>query len=272
MGMNVHVSKPFDADAYCRQAVERRNRLMRPQNAVKQVPVLATVQTVKRAVGRPLWRRTPIQFDAHVGLWQWHTATEKASRHTNYIKERCFELGADHKLIMGKSTVRSITGQRQLLMYEMKVKFGLSYPAIGRMFNRDHSTVICAVRRISAILGEVFPSYQSAEMRLMRNPELKARVRRSYEVERQSLTLMAQLFSLPRNVIADFAKIENWSRPNPNRVVGKPRIETKICMADVQRDFERGLSCNRIGIRHGISDRSVRRLADRNGWERSEKA
>ena len=43
--------------------------------------------------------------------------------------------------ILGKSRVKNIKTARNMAMYVIKTVLGLSLPAIGRMMNRDYSTV-----------------------------------------------------------------------------------------------------------------------------------
>lgn len=39
---------------------------------------------------------------------------------------------------------------RQIAMYLTKQAFGFSYPRVGRMFNRDHTSILLACRKINA--------------------------------------------------------------------------------------------------------------------------
>lgn len=50
-----------------------------------------------------------------------------------------------------KSTSRVFARQRQILCYILRTYRGDSYPAIARILNVDHTTVIHAVRRISSL-------------------------------------------------------------------------------------------------------------------------
>jgi chromosomal replication initiator protein len=57
--------------------------------------------------------------------------------------------------IMGKSRRRPLVTARQVAMYVMREVTDLSYPAIAREFGgRDHTTVIHAVEKISALMQE----------------------------------------------------------------------------------------------------------------------
>ena len=57
--------------------------------------------------------------------------------------------------IMGKSRQRPLVTARQIAMYVFRDLTDLSYPAIAREFGgRDHTTVIHAVEKIKALMGE----------------------------------------------------------------------------------------------------------------------
>jgi chromosomal replication initiator protein len=57
--------------------------------------------------------------------------------------------------LTGKSRRRPLVTARQIAMYVMRELTDLSYPAIARVFGgRDHTTVIHAVEKISAQMGE----------------------------------------------------------------------------------------------------------------------
>ena len=57
--------------------------------------------------------------------------------------------------IKGKSRQRPLVTARQVAMYVFRELTDLSYPAIAREFGgRDHTTVIHAVEKIKALMGE----------------------------------------------------------------------------------------------------------------------
>lgn len=50
--------------------------------------------------------------------------------------------------ILGRGRTRAVADARAQAMAEVRHRLHLSYPEIGRVFDRDHTTVIQAVRRI----------------------------------------------------------------------------------------------------------------------------
>lgn len=60
---------------------------------------------------------------------------------------RYFNISVDDML--GKSRAKPFVQPRQLAMYLIRNHSGLSYPEIGRIFKRDHTTVLSACQRIT---------------------------------------------------------------------------------------------------------------------------
>lgn len=122
-----------------------RQRLMNPPIAkrVTQVPEVEPLQIV-------FGYRCKNPKDAHVRAWQWHVAQEgcKVQKH---IRQRARELGVSVEDINAHRHFRRFVEARQIIMYELRETFGLSYPEIGRRIGgRDNTTVIHAHRKIAA--------------------------------------------------------------------------------------------------------------------------
>jgi chromosomal replication initiation ATPase DnaA len=62
------------------------------------------------------------------------------------LKGYCDQLGWSFKDVVGKRRTKDITKQRHYLMWILRMS-GFSFPIIGKAFNRDHSTVISAVKK-----------------------------------------------------------------------------------------------------------------------------
>ena len=52
--------------------------------------------------------------------------------------------------IMGRSRYKSVARARMVVMFELR-GLGFSYPEVGRLVGRDHTTVMAAVRRCRAL-------------------------------------------------------------------------------------------------------------------------
>ena len=56
--------------------------------------------------------------------------------------------GFDHADLIRPDRTQPLASWRQVAMYLVREHTDLSYPAIGRVFNRDHSTVVYAVSMV----------------------------------------------------------------------------------------------------------------------------
>ena len=56
--------------------------------------------------------------------------------------------------LLGKSRKADLVLVRHWVAYTLKEKFNLSYPAVGKILNRDHTTIIHAHNRIKSLIRE----------------------------------------------------------------------------------------------------------------------
>lgn len=56
--------------------------------------------------------------------------------------------GLSPELILSKDRTAPYAWARHCAMYLIHAHWGYSYPFVGRLFGRDHTTVIAAVRRV----------------------------------------------------------------------------------------------------------------------------
>lgn len=59
--------------------------------------------------------------------------------------------GQSREQIMGQGRGADISRARQTAMFVCRVRLGLSYPELGRLFGRDHSTIIHAIKKIEKL-------------------------------------------------------------------------------------------------------------------------
>lgn len=62
-------------------------------------------------------------------------------------KEICDQHGADFDEVCGDRRFQPLVLIRQEIFYRIRVELGMSYPEIGKRFNRDHTTIMHGVRR-----------------------------------------------------------------------------------------------------------------------------
>jgi hypothetical protein len=133
-----------------------RRKLRFASAAQQEKPKVAEEVKLARYKARqaPLWDFEAIYFDQHVIDFRrhlWMEVERQANPPRAFLRDRCEELGISYDVIISKTRTRKVSDVRQLLMWEVHSKFGLSYPAIGRMFGgRDHTTAIYSVSKIEA--------------------------------------------------------------------------------------------------------------------------
>ncbi len=126
-------------------------RCFNPVVPPKPEPVVieAAARFVTKKV--PVWLVKDIHFDAHLVEWR----DRAGNRPLAYLKDRCRELDVLYRDMIGPDRRRPTVKVRQQLIWELHRKFGMSFPALGRLFgNRDHTTCLYAVRKIQAQRGE----------------------------------------------------------------------------------------------------------------------
>ncbi len=74
------------------------------------------------------------------------TKDEKIKSATKRVELLCQERGFDSYWVRSKSRRRPLPRQRRELIFHLRAE-GFSYPVIGRVFNRDHSSIIAAERK-----------------------------------------------------------------------------------------------------------------------------
>lgn len=70
--------------------------------------------------------------------------TESVQNIIGIVAARC---GVDFCDVMSRSRSKSASRCRALAMLVVRERYGFSYPELGRIFDRDHTSAIPAVRR-----------------------------------------------------------------------------------------------------------------------------
>lgn len=69
----------------------------------------------------------------------------RSERHARYLAEAAFNHGVKPADILGRSHKRKFVRARQEMMCRYRAA-GYTLPQIGALFDRHHTTVLCAVR------------------------------------------------------------------------------------------------------------------------------
>lgn len=90
-------------------------------------------------------------------------------KHANQIIDNvCDFYGLTHAQIKGKCRVRGYIKGRFISMYLLRKRTGLTLKEIGRMFHRDHTSIIHACQTIDEVLSLRYENdYQDEIKRLM---------------------------------------------------------------------------------------------------------
>lgn len=91
-------------------------------------------------------------------------------KHANrIINEICEFYGLTHAQIKGKCRLRSYVKARFISMYLLRRRTGLTLKEIGRMFHRDHTSIIHAIKTIDEVLSLKFENdYKDEIERLLK--------------------------------------------------------------------------------------------------------
>ncbi|QND42978.1 hypothetical protein HB770_20965 [Rhizobium leguminosarum bv. viciae] len=116
----------------------------------KAAPVEVITPIVKIIYARrPAWKLQEVNFDLHVLQYRARLRNIASNPHVVYVQDRCRDFGVTYEAIMVPCRQREFVRPRQIIMWELRHKFQLSYPRIGRMFGGlDHTTCIHAIRRV----------------------------------------------------------------------------------------------------------------------------
>lgn len=107
-----------------------------------------------------------------------------ASRRTSPLRLRAWlelvarQLGTTHDELVGRVRTRHVVEARQVAMYILRRETGMSFPEIGNLFGRDHSTVVHAAQGVEERMRNrpVFRRY--VEAAILTAPPPVAGVRR----------------------------------------------------------------------------------------------
>lgn len=168
--MNMWVSASLTTSPSAAHAI--RQRLMGKPKPVQMAPRLDVVVTALPAPstgGRPkkIIRRPRGAYDEHMRDYFIHVLSSKETLLvSDFIRLRCLEMRIPVKEMLSDSRKSYLIMPRHHLMWEVRQKYPhFSMPHIGRIFGRDHSVIIYAIRKIEdemAGAGRNKPSIETA--------------------------------------------------------------------------------------------------------------
>lgn len=147
-------AKTYDSAAtYTREAAARHRMLRTPERRQIAAPVVKPVVVALKE--EPVRARDQSPKDAHVLAYYAWRIEGHGSPCKAYIMRRSTELGFSYAEVTGSRCTKEVIRARHTIMWEIKrtQKPGMSYPELGRLFGRDHTSVIHAVKKMDAVMG-----------------------------------------------------------------------------------------------------------------------
>jgi hypothetical protein len=139
------------------QEQHNRHKAIRAKLWFTEPPKAAPVEVITPIVKiiyarRPAWKLQEVHFDLHVQQYRKRLMSIASGPSIVYIQDRCRELDVSYADIIVPCRRREFVRPRQIIMWELRHKFNLSYPKIGKLFgNLDHTTVIASMRRVEIL-------------------------------------------------------------------------------------------------------------------------
>lgn len=99
---------------------------------------------------KPVWEAAPLPA---VSDFQTASRTPSEARYRSMLIQEAQRAGIDPELVLGRQRTRPLCYARFRVWRALRLQ-GFSLPGIGRVANRDHGTVYCGIRRISALEPE----------------------------------------------------------------------------------------------------------------------
>ena len=130
---------PTLAAAHAARIARHRKWEAAARKAMQARQIEARPDTVPHAPVERVWA----EHDDHKRAWlEW-----KTNEPVGYLKMRCRQLDVDYRLIVGPTRQSDIVRHRHALIVEIRDRYRKSLPELGRLFNRDHTSILAVVRK-----------------------------------------------------------------------------------------------------------------------------
>ncbi|MBX5131622.1 hypothetical protein HJB80_02805 [Rhizobium lentis] len=148
--MNMQVSALREQHERYKAARERLWFTKPKAETAEPAPIIVRIISARK----PAWKVQEISFDLHVQQYNERLQSLKLTPIMVYVRDRCNDFGVYYEDLTVHCRRREFVRPRQIIMWELRNKFQLSYPRIGRIFGGlDHTTCISAVRRVDAMMA-----------------------------------------------------------------------------------------------------------------------
>ena len=100
-----------------------------------------------------LFKKPKVTLDvAKEALKNYITTSKKTFDQDNIIEEVCKYFSISKNQLLSKSQKKDLSQARQICIYLLNVLLGLPYTEIGKIFNKDHSTIIYCKSKVEKLL------------------------------------------------------------------------------------------------------------------------
>lgn len=134
-----------------------------PQERAISEPVYRAAVLVRRRklIGKPPAPKVYVPkpkfraaADDHVWAYRAHRLQQNPHlTPTDYVRMRSLEMRVAPNVMLGPSRKRAVTTLRNRIVLELRQR-GLSLQQIGSVLNRDHTSILHAIRRVEAADGD----------------------------------------------------------------------------------------------------------------------
>lgn len=263
--MNVHIGE-LERKTLARAKAIRLRLMGKPE---KKAPILALTEPKKAepiAIKPVIQELTPQAAPIEKITISMSDASGKPLFAADYIKKRCAEVGLDYAEIMGRSRSVEYSRPRQMIMVEVRDLYGKSLPEIGRLFNRDHTTVLHALQNVEKYrLEDGSFDMRPKWRRMLDDHALISEIKDMYFAN-ENIAKIREHFSMGAETLDKIINHFKWSRPFWDVL---PKKEPRVYPVDeMQQDYFSGMSMKLIAQKYKACPARVARFRDDMGWVR----
>lgn len=212
MTLSVRQYTPETASQMPANANAIHKRLMNPPQRKADPEAVVVLRIVEDAPEWPLWQREVIRFDDHITAWQMHLANALTPNYIVYIKRRCIELGMSYDDLRADKYAKKCPSAQHLIQWELRTKFNLPFMRIGLLFDREYTTIVKNVKRMTAYLSESPSKPHTTALRIAAEMNLRASVRAAVE-EGGTFSSIGHRHGITEKAVRWMALKNGWKRP-----------------------------------------------------------
>ena len=207
-----------------------------------------------------------VQQDFHVTEWRIYKSKEAMSPARAYLWLRCREIGASWEEIVSGNRKHEIVNTRHRLVWECVNKFELSFPAIGRIFAMDHTSIMYIHQKweMQEKGIDVTQSRIGAPMKML-SPEEVEEIGRMY-MSKIAIYHIRDKFKISPARLERIVKANKWV--NEFRKPPMIKDHDPEIIEGIGKAFMSGLSIKTTADMFGVTRHSVTRYRNRFGWKK----